>query len=236
MGAPYNFDVPKAFPWQPGPATTMPETVCLNFGGDLHLYASGYREGAEALLEVVRSTGHSQDVLVYPIVYSLRHSVELLLKQVIRASRLLLDEQGDFPDGHRLNVLWNTCKPLLQRVWADDPAYATVETAIMRLCEIDPEGEAFRYPIGTKKEGRVPTLDSDLVYLDLGGLVRDVIEATNLLDGADTGIDYHMEAKYDMLEIEREMRAEYEAEMRAEQTEYEAEMREEYAAEMHGDW
>lgn len=70
----------KTFPWQPTAATPRPETACVNFGSDLQLYAAGFREGAEALLEVVRSTGYNQDLLVYPIVYSLRHSVELLLK------------------------------------------------------------------------------------------------------------------------------------------------------------
>lgn len=209
------------FPWQPTAATTMPETACVNFGGDLHLYAAGFREGAEALLEVVRSTGHSQDLLVYPIVYSLRHSVELLLKQVIRASRQLVDESGDFPDGHRLNNLWNTCKPLLKRIWPNDPSYATVESVIARLRALDPEGEAFRYPVSTKRGGvRSRTLDEELRHLDLGALVADVVEVIQLLDGADTGIDVYMDAKSDMEEegrvIEREMRAEYEADMRAE--------------------
>jgi hypothetical protein len=208
----------------------MPETACVNFGGDLHLYAAGFREGAEALLEVVRSTGHSQDMLVYPIVYSLRHSVELLLKQVIRAGRRLVDEPGDFPDGHRLNNLWNTCRPILKKIWPNDPSYATVESVITRLCDLDPEGEAFRYPVSTKKGGvRSATLDSDLRRLDLGALVADVIEVIQLLDGADTGIDAYMDAKWDMGEearaIEREMRDEYEAEMRAE---YAEEMRGEY--------
>lgn len=41
-------------------------------GCDLHPYAAGFREGAETLLEVVRSTANSQDVLVDPIVCSLR--------------------------------------------------------------------------------------------------------------------------------------------------------------------
>lgn len=208
----------------------MHETACVNFGGDLHLYAAGFREGAEVLLKVVRSTGHSQDLLVYPIVYSLRHSVELLLKQVIRAGRQLVDEPDDFPDGHRLNNLWDTCKPILKRIWPNDPSYATVESGITRLCELDPEGEGFRYPVSTKRHGvRAATLDEDLSHLDLGALVSDVVEVIELLDGADTGIDAYMDAKNDMLEeqrqIEREMRAEYEADVRAQ-----------YADEMSGDW
>lgn len=209
----------KSFPWQPSEGTTPEDTACVNFGADLHLYASGFRQGAEALLQHTRSTGHEQDFLVYPIVYSLRHSVELLLKQVIRAGRTLVEEPGDFPDGHRLNDLWNTCKPLLKRIWPNDPAYATVETTITSLCALDPDGEAFRYPITAKKAGlRSPTLDADLRYLDLGRLVEDIVEAIGLLDGADTGIDVYLDAKQDTLEerrqIEAEMRAEYEAEMR----------------------
>lgn len=220
----------KQLPWQPTVQTERSEIACLNFGGDLHLYAAGFREGAQALLELVRSTGHDQDFLVYPLVYSLRHAVELLLKQVIRAGRRLIDEPGDFPDGHRLNELWNTCKPILKQVWPTDPAYATVEATILKLCEIDPEGEGFRYPVGTKKKGpRAPTLDEDLRRLDLGALVREVSETIGLLDGADTGIDVYLDYKRDMLEERREL----EREMRAE---FEAEMRLEYAAEMRGDF
>ena len=137
-------------PWQPTSATTMPEIACLNFGGDMDLYAAGFREGAVALLDVVRTTGHAQDLFVYPIVYSLRHCVELLLKQVIRAGRRLIDEPADFPNGHRLDDLWRTCEPILRRIWPKDPSYSTVESVIARLCELDPAGEAFRYPLSTE--------------------------------------------------------------------------------------
>ena len=215
------------FPWQPTVVTTMAETACVNFGGDLHLYAVGFLEGAETLLEVVRSTGQNQDVLVYPIVYCLRHSMELLLKQVIRAGRRLVDEPGDFPDGHRLNVLWNTCKPVLKKVWPTDSAYRTVESVITRLCELDPEGESFRYPVSTKRQGaRTMTLDPDLRNLDLGAFVAEVVEAIQLLDGAYAGIEANMEAKHDMEQeaqaIEHEMREAFESEMRSQ---YQDEMR-----------
>jgi len=209
----------QALPWQPTAKTSIPETVCVNYGGDLGLYAAGFSTGAEVLLEVIRSKGHSQDLLVYPLVYSLRHALELLLKHVIRAGRQLIDEPGDYPDGHRLNSLWNTCKPILKQVWPDDPAFATLEKTIINLCDLDPEGEAFRYPVGRKKHGvRSATLSEDLRYIDLGALVGDVLHAINLLDGADAGIDAYLDAKNEMLEeqyqIQQEMKAEYESEMR----------------------
>lgn len=79
----------------------------------------------------------------------------------------------------------------------------------MNLCGLDPEGEAFRYPVTTKKSGRrSPTLDTGLRYLDLGALVQDVIDVIDLLDGADTGIDVYLDAKHDMLEERRKVEAE----------------------------
>lgn len=211
----------ESFPWQPTASTAKVDSACVNFGHDLHLYAAGFREGAEALLTAVRANRHGQDFLVYPIVYNLRHAVELLLKQVIRASRNLLDEAGDFPDSHKLDDLWNTCKPLLKRIWPDDPAYSTVESTVERLVELDPEGETFRYPVTKKQQGtRQPTLNPELHQLDLGALVADVVEVIDLLDGADTGIDVHADWKCDMLEegrqIEAEMRAEIAEDMRGE--------------------
>lgn len=208
----------KELPWQPNAESRWCDTACVNFGGDLGLYAAGFQHGAQALLNVVRTTGHDQDLLVYPIVYSLRHAVELALKQVIRSGRQLIDDPGDFPDGHRLNNLWFTCKPILTRIWPADPAYTTVESAITRLCDLDPEGDGFRYPVTTKRKGtRAATLDRELRHLDLGALVADVVEALDLIGGAETGIDVYRDAQQDMLaerrELEREMRAEYEAEM-----------------------
>lgn len=133
---------------------------------------------------------------------------------------------GDFPDSHKLDDLWNTCKPLLKRIWPDDPAYETVEAAIERLVHLDPEGEAFRHPLTKKSKGvRRPTIAPELQRLDLGTLVEDVTEAIDLLDGADTGIDVHEDWKRDMLEEGRQIEADTHAEMRAE-----------FAEEMRGDW
>lgn len=216
----------ETFPWQPTSTTSSADISCVSFGHDLHLYALGFRQGAETLLAAVREDRRFRDSLVYPIVYNLRHAVELLLKQVIRAGRHLLDEPGDFPDSHKLDDLWKACKPLLEQIWSDDPAYETVESAIERLVQLDPEGEAFRYPLTRKRKGeRQPTIDPELQRLDLGALAADVLGAIDLLDGADTGIDVHADWQREMLEEGRRIEAEMQAEMRAE-----------FADEMRGEW
>ena len=236
-------------PWQPDPQTAERDIAYLAVGADLDVYAAGFREGAEALLEVIRDGGYDRDSLVYPILYNLRHAVELSLKKVIWSARRLMDEPGDFPDGHRLDWLWNTCEPILRRVFPQDQSYATMARTVDQLCQLDPAGEGFRYPLSSKEAGtRSPTLDPKLRQLDLGALFSDVVRIVELLDGADFGMDFFMDAKAEMRQIEREMRAEYEAEMRAEheaemrqieremRAEYEAEMKAEFAAEMRAEY
>ncbi len=183
----------------------MATIACLNFGGDLHLYHSGFRDGAEALIETLERQGRGQDLLVYPLVYCLRHAVELALKMVIRGARQLLDEAGDFPDRHQLHTLWGTARPLLERIWEDDrAAFLKVEQTIESLRLIDPEGEGFRYPVTTRSKRtahqRVPTIDPALRQLDLRRLYDEVCEVLMMLDGADTGIDVYSSYKADMEE------------------------------------
>lgn len=202
------------FPWQPGPDAELSDIVCLNTGYGLDVYAWGFEEAGEALTELVTSGQAAQDMLVYPVVFNLRHAVELMLKHVIQEARRLLDDPVDFPDGHRLDHLWNTCKPLLKRIWRQDPAFRVVERVVIQLCVIDPDGESFRYPVGPKKKRqngqRQATVDPNLRYLDLRALHDDVAEALSYLDGADTGISVYLERRADMAAekaaIEAEMR------------------------------
>jgi hypothetical protein len=213
---------PNELPWQPIDATNRRLIACLNFGGEMGLYASGFQDGADELFKALQEHGHSQDLLVYPLVYCLRHAVELSLKQVIRAGRQLHDEPSqDFPDGHSLSTLWATCRPLLKRIWEEEePTYQAVEATVSSLSQIDPTNDGFRYPITSQKSGRKPTLIEGLKYLDLEQMYLDVTETLNLLGGAEAGIDHYMDAKADMNAesdaINREMRAEYDAEMRRE--------------------
>lgn len=87
----------ETFPWQPVATTSRADIACVGFGHDLHMYAKGFLQGAETLLAAVRNDRGVPDLLVYPIVYNLRHAVELLLKQVILASRSLVNEPGGLP-------------------------------------------------------------------------------------------------------------------------------------------
>lgn len=212
----------------------MPTIACLNFGDGLHLYHAGFRAGAEALIESLEREHHGQDLLVYPLVYCLRHAAEVALKMVIRGARNLLDEPGGFPDGHQLHHLWDTARPLLRQIFGDDQeSFKRVATMIESLRALDPECEAFRYPVSTKRSAlagrRQPTLDPTIRHLDLRRLYDDVCDVLDLLDGADSAIDVYAEYKAEHRRHQEEMAAEAHAEYRQYENEVRAEMAAEYA-------
>jgi hypothetical protein len=209
----------EELPWQPDAATPMSVSACLNFGGGMDIYAVGFRAGADALIERLEATGNGQDVLVYPLVYCLRHAVEINLKLVVWAARRLLEDSvTGFPDNHDIAALWHTAKPLLGRVWPKEPdTMRRVEGVVMSLARLDPSGESFRYALSRRKNGsRDLTLDPDLRNLDLGALHKDVSEVLDLLDGAQSGLEQYIENATEAESEWRALRAEMEAEMRAE--------------------
>lgn len=226
----------NALPWQPDASTDRHVVACLNYWGDLPLYSQGFLEGAEIMMRSIEAEDCLLDAVVYPVVYSLRHAVELALKQVIWAARSLLDDEvRGFPNGHDLGQLWSVAGPLLRRIWINDQGdFVAVEAVVVGLGRLDPGGEGFRYPFTKpmKVEGGKPgqkrrrgTLDGDLRHLDLRSMFADVKEAVDILDGADTGIDHYAGLKADAAEENRVLNEEINAEM-------EADMR----AEMEGDW
>jgi hypothetical protein len=185
-------------PWQPEKGTPLAMIACVNFGGDLGLYSQGFQDGAAQLFAAIKDR-QPQDLLVYPLVYCLRHSVELSLKQVIRAGRNFADEASDFPDSHSLEHLWDVCGPLLRTIWPTDPSYEQILATVKALAAIDPLGEGFRYPVTTKRKGtRGKTLAPKLRRLDLQKLFDDVNQTLLLLGGADTGISVALDNKAEM--------------------------------------
>ncbi len=57
--------------------------ACLNIDGSDSGYRHGYWRAPKLLADHVSSSGRDQDLLVYPIVHSYRHHVELTLKHLI---------------------------------------------------------------------------------------------------------------------------------------------------------
>ncbi|MCU1389739.1 MAG: hypothetical protein JWL72_3077 [Ilumatobacteraceae bacterium] len=208
-----------SLPWQVGPGESADLAVSVNYTvGDLYQYAAGYRDGADAIYASMIALEAPPDLLVYPLAYCLRHATELALKLVTRGGNSLNDGAERFSDGHHLGRLWDECHLVLTQIWpSDSDTYHQIKTTIDSWIAIDPDGEAFRYPVSVerKKTGRTATIPSTLRHIDVRAMYGDVMRTLDLLFGADTGIDVQMDAR-----AEAHADAQYYAdEMRAENAE-----------------
>jgi hypothetical protein len=61
--------------------------ACVNWGGGWTLYAIGYRNAGDVLVERVEQDRGEADALVYPIVFCYRQYLELMLKDTLMEAR-----------------------------------------------------------------------------------------------------------------------------------------------------
>jgi hypothetical protein len=165
--------------------------ACLNyFLSDWTVYAIGYKDAADILVNHVDDHGRRQDILVYPIVFLYRQYLELALKDLIRQARRLLDDPEPYPNNHRIDQLWALCDSLLEQVSPGDSVEYRKEIGrlIREFAQVDPLSMAFRYP--EDKDGN-PSLPG-IRHINVRN-VRDVIgKITVILDGADAQIDEYL--------------------------------------------
>jgi hypothetical protein len=81
-----------------GPDEDWDNNACINFTFDrFNLYARGYLQAAELMIETIVNTRRSPDAVVYPIAFLYRHYLELRLKKIITEGRELLGLRVEFP-------------------------------------------------------------------------------------------------------------------------------------------
>jgi hypothetical protein len=170
----------------------------VNFAGDEPWggYAEGFKRLADVGVAHIEQTGRSHDYLVYPIIFSYRHFIELSLKEIISYATRLLDKPRSVPATHDLAALWNTAEPLLNEIEpASAPTYRDVRECLARFAELDHNSESFRYPVTRTGDATLPL---SLKSLDLGQ-VRDVVERLGgFLDAAATHTSVLLDYKAEM--------------------------------------
>lgn len=83
-------------------------------------YPTGYKMAADRLIQLAMNEPHNADVLVFPIVFLYRQYLELRLKQLIHDGSRFIGAPADFPNTHRIDLLWESCKPVLNRIKLDN--------------------------------------------------------------------------------------------------------------------
>ncbi len=172
--------------------------ACINWMHDpLEAYIIGYKEAADGLVRKVIRTKLMQDTLVYPICFLYRQYIELRLKEIIRSGRELLNENGNFPQHHRIKTLWPTAKKILIEIFNDKDDTAELsfaEHVIMEFSNIDPESFSFRYPLD--KSGNNPLEGTR--YINLRHLSDCISKFAEVMDSASMGISVYIDFKREM--------------------------------------
>lgn len=136
--------------FQPGTDGTFHACVGENGQHDFRTYSEGYLEAADKLLTDIIENGNlgGRDTLVHPILYSIRHSIELAIKYMSSylSSEIKYEKLGSLT-GHSLNDLYkkfSTARKLDRRL---AKAIADLEEPVDALHSVDPDGQDFRYPV-----------------------------------------------------------------------------------------
>jgi hypothetical protein len=166
--------------------------ACLNWSHDpIELYAIGYKEAGDRLVEFVLTKTRDQDSLIYPIVFLYRQYIELRLKEIIREGRIFLEEGNDFPKHHNIWDLWCTARRIVIKAFQNEnepPNFKYVEHVINEFSQIDPDSISFRYP--TTKQGD-KTIEEEVSHINIRRLASHVEELSKDLDGVSMGISVY---------------------------------------------
>lgn len=141
--------------------------------------AFGFRDAAFVLITYVeQSPGRIGHTLLHPILYTLRHSIELRLKVLIERY------DGRWPTHHKIAPLWDDVKKLaVQRGIEAD--MSTLNRIMKELHDVDPIGDTFRYSRGKDGESTpLPSTEIDITHLHLQMRAIDIA-----LDGLATMLD-----------------------------------------------
>ena len=135
-----------------GPASPASLNACVGTNGgsyDLRDYALGYFEAGSRIVSSLLSDPWMLDVVIYPLVFTCRHGIELSLKDLAGRLPLVWDDRSEVELTHNLSDNWAKINSYLKREKEFDPESMLVDQvdAILRdFLEIDRTGQVFRYP------------------------------------------------------------------------------------------
>ena len=171
--------------------------ACLGwFSDEWTIYADGYKDAGDLLVEYIKEKQVKQNSLVYPIVFLYRQYIELRIKAIIREGNQLFNIPEEFPKHHRIDELWKQCRRIIEKVWTEGPSedLEAVEECILQFSEKDPASMAFRYPTDKNDNPSLP----DLSVINLINLAEVITRTGSLLDGVSCGISVELEHKIEM--------------------------------------
>ncbi|CAH1002446.1 hypothetical protein LEM8419_03325 [Neolewinella maritima] len=153
-------------------------------------YATSYGYAAKYLIDsiVLREEQDGKDFLVYPIVFLIRHYVELRLKELIQGLNYCNSQNYGFPSHHRIDNMWGEFKRQYREIGEkdDDDEFKAMDQIIKELSGSDPISMHFRYPVD--KAGNLTQIHD---YICIKNLRSTFKRLSMLLDGLSDQIDHY---------------------------------------------
>jgi hypothetical protein len=164
-----------------------------------------YEESADLLMAKASDAPGLLNVHAIPAVYLFRHFVELSLKNMLAMAGRLANQDGSYPDKHRLEPLWVKLRALLHEAGlpeSDDERRTLdiVGAMIRELDNADGTAMGFRYPVGTsEKDGsRSVLLGDDFEYFDMRAFRDQAQRLANFIAGCTDQLDVYLGMKDEM--------------------------------------
>jgi hypothetical protein len=141
---------------------------------------SGFRLAADILVDHAEENTDKRRELIWPIVFSYRQHIELMLKSAIEDyGRYVTPEIPADCTSHKLDVLWEKYKKLFNGRESEE--FQAVEAYIKEFQGIDPDSYVFRYRTDTKgKQNEIRFASIDLCHLKIM-----MVGVTNFFECAD---------------------------------------------------
>lgn len=88
---------------------------------NLNALAEGYFDSAEISIKacLADNSDHKADGLIFPILFSINHAIELYEKSICWSLNVLLGHNAKFPDNHYIRDIWYTVKQKIKEVGFD---------------------------------------------------------------------------------------------------------------------
>ena len=154
--------------------------------GRLVMMMSGYKRGADIMVQHAAANRSDQDALVFPVIFNYRQYIELSLKYLIASYGRTVGIEAIW-NTHSLTTLWTTFLEVLDGYGDQDEDGGTtaVDGIVAEFAKVDPNSFSYRYPVDTK--GQPIQLAHD--RLDLTALA----DVMNAVDGYFSGCDGYLD-------------------------------------------
>lgn len=170
--------------------------ACLNWKADhSDCYILGYRHAADLLVRDIDEKANFQDILVYPIIFLYRQYLELLLKDLIRLSRILLKQSESHPYHHNLHNLWLLAEELLFKLWPNEeaPEFDFIDNIIFEFYDADPNSFSFRYEKDRKGKRNVSTIK----HINVRHFSEIINKAGDILESVQASLENRIDLQSD---------------------------------------